>query len=436
MDKVAALFNICDPLKPPPKGAYVELCQARGESQVVPILAKGIRRAESNNYLLFSGHPGSGKSTELRRLCENLKTGDSRFFPVYMDADEYINRLDVDVTDILLMIVGIVAESLRNEEEISLKSPYLEKRWEELKEFLFTDVEIEKIEVPLAKYAKLIAKLKRADNDSRNKVRDKLSPQLPSILGEINIILERAKVELKKKDYRGLVLVIDNLEKLRDQPNKPDLCQRIFINGGEQLSAISTHVVFTIPLPLIHSPQHTSLVSIYGQEPIILPMVKVEEKNLEPYENGLELMQEVLRRRFNISEIGDSEVFDSLDTFKYLCQMSGGHVKNLIVYFRTASDYIESLPFTISAVKKGVQRHINAYSRSIPEKNWELLAKLHLNPNKQIPNDDDHREMLGDLSILEYMNGGEPWHSVNPVVRELAKFKSAVEKLSDSQKGL
>jgi hypothetical protein len=41
--------------------------------------------------------------------------------------------------------------------------------------------------------------------------------------------------------------------------------------------------------------------------------------------------------------------------------------------------------------------------------------------------------MLGDLSILQYMNGGEPWYSVNPVVRELEKFKREVEKLKNNQ---
>ena len=35
--------------------------------------------------------------------------------------------------------------------------------------------------------------------------------------------------------------------------------------------------------------------------------------------------------------------------------------------------------------------------------------------------------MLGDLSILQYMNGEQPWYAVNPVVRELKKFKRAVE---------
>ena len=46
--------------------------------------------------------------------------------------------------------------------------------------------------------------------------------------------------------------------------------------------------------------------------------------------------------------------------------------------------------------------------------------------------------MLEHLSVLEYINGSkddpfapsEPWYAVNPIVRELEKFKAAVKALS------
>jgi hypothetical protein len=41
--------------------------------------------------------------------------------------------------------------------------------------------------------------------------------------------------------------------------------------------------------------------------------------------------------------------------------------------------------------------------------------------------------MLGDLSILEYLNGEEPWYAVNPVVRKLEKFKRAAEAIGRNE---
>ena len=231
-------------------------------------------------------------------------------------------------------------------------------------------------------------------------------------------------------------MVVDNLEKITDvdaPTTGRGLYYRVFVVGGEQLSAIGAHTVLTVPLPLIHSPQRTSLVQTFGEEPFVLPMVKVEEKNGEPYEDGLELMREVLQRRFKIVGVKETEVFDSPDIFTHFCRMSGGHVRNLLIYFRSASDYVDSLPFTKEAVRRGIRQHINAYSRSIPEEHWKLLAQLHLAPDKYIPNDNEHQAMLGDLSILEYLNGEEPWYAVNPVVRELEKFKRAVENIKKGE---
>jgi len=52
--------------------------------------------------------------------------------------------------------------------------------------------------------------------------------------------------------------------------------------------------------------------------------------------------------------------------------------------------------------------------------------------------DDDYLSMLNNLSVLEYINGGEddpfapvePWYAANPIVRELQKFKAATSALS------
>ena len=59
----------------------------------------------------------------------------------------------------------------------------------------------------------------------------------------------------------------------------------------------------------------------------------------------------MLRRRFKIVDVEETDVFDSPDIFTHLCRMSGGHVRNLLIYFRSASDYVDSLPFTEEAVK-------------------------------------------------------------------------------------
>lgn len=435
MNIMASLFNACDPIKPPREGTYVDCSSARG-GDIVYTLARDIRWVESQTCLLFSGHSGSGKSTELRRLCERLENPEmdsqERFLPIYIDSDDHVSPSDPEVTEILLAIVGSVAETLRDKEDICLESSYLESRWNEFKDILTASVDIEKTELSLAKFAKFTVKLKQAATESRRKVRAKLAPQLPSLIDEINLVLSRARVELVQRGYKDLVLVIDNLEKIpdvTDYTTGEEIYHRLFITGGQQLGAIEARIVLTLPLSLIHSSRGRQLAQNLGEEPIVLPMVKVEEKDGKPYNKGLELIRTVLRRRFESVDLKCEEVFDSTNAFDYICRMSGGHVRNLLMYFRSSLNHADSLPITEDAVRRGVRRHINAYSRSIPEENWKFLARLHLDPDRHIPRDDVHHEMLRDLTVLEYINGGEPWYAVNPVVRELEKFKRAVQEM-------
>ena len=59
--------------------------------------------------VLFSGHRGSGKSTELRRLAKDL---DSEFFVVQIPVAQTLNFSDLNYTD----IVPVVADSQRKDD--------------------------------------------------------------------------------------------------------------------------------------------------------------------------------------------------------------------------------------------------------------------------------------------------------------------------------
>ncbi len=445
MDMITELFNVCDPLKPPPhQSAYVDCSAARGDTaDDASTLAQRVRHAaassKSHMHLLFSGHPGSGKSTELGRLCQQLKcppkSSSDCFFPVYMDADDHhISRHNVEVTEILLAIIGSVAESLKEEENIHLESSYLHRRLHELRKLLSSPVEIKEAEVPISKSAKLKVGIRQTSIEFWQKVQDRLiTPRPPSLIGQINLELEKARVEIRKHGYKDIVIVVDHLDKipdLEDPQTELSAHYRIFVEGGSQLRKIGAHMVLTVPLSLIRSEQGATLASIFEEQPFVLPTVKVEQRNGALCKPGLELMRQVLCQRFEIIGVRQDEVFDPHDTLMYLCQMSGGHLRNLLMYFLSAADFTDSLPFTKEEVRKGIQRHINGYIGSISEKNWTSLAQLHLDPQRCIPTDDDYQEMLESLSILEYRNG-EPWYAVNPVIRESEKFKRVTRSVTE-----
>lgn len=87
-DLIARIYNSFDPSRPLPAGdpQYVDFREVRGDEDIVSDLGKRIRNSDKMTCQLYTGHRGSGKSTELRRLQKSLE--DHSFYVVYFEADE------------------------------------------------------------------------------------------------------------------------------------------------------------------------------------------------------------------------------------------------------------------------------------------------------------------------------------------------------------
>jgi hypothetical protein len=65
----------CDPLRPLEAGdpLYVPLDDVRGTVSCVEALLRTVALAEDESCQLFTGFPGTGKTTELKRLARRLR---------------------------------------------------------------------------------------------------------------------------------------------------------------------------------------------------------------------------------------------------------------------------------------------------------------------------------------------------------------------------
>jgi hypothetical protein len=135
---------------------------------------------------------------------------------------------------------------------------------------------------------------------------------------------------------------------------------------------------------------------------------------------GMKKLWEIIEARCQFAKVGSEEVFDSRDTGDYLCRMSGGHPRHLLMFIQSACDQIDALPITRPAAETAVRNYANSLLREIPDEFWPKLRAF-AKPQKEIPKDDIHQQMLLLLHVFEYMNG-HPWYEVNPVIRTLDKF--------------
>lgn len=454
LNRIYAAFN---PNKPATADYYVDCGEARGETGLAENFLRHLTRAsaEPGQYLrfLFSGHIGCGKSSELRHLCHLLKTPlqpyQPRYLPVLIDATDYIDLFDVTLLDILLAAVTELAATLRDEFGYEIKDSYFKSRFLEIKDLFLTDVELSKAGFDVLG-TKLEFQRLKSNPDARREVRKRLEPHAERLTTEINRVFEEARLVINRQTdllgrpkYDDLILIFDNLEKIaKFEKVEGDLeaNRELFIERYAQLTNLQVHTAFTISLRLAGSATDGSrLMNLYGQEPFVLPMIKIFERGTHlPYEKGINRLRKLLEKR--LGGLTLEQAF-APDTLEYLIKYSGGHSRYLVSFVQNASTYTDELPIPILAMRKAVKQTAGMFARSIPESpvnHWLMLAQLDLSANQMIvKGDEEYLKMLENLSLFEYLNGGSedefteaaPWYAVNPIVRELRTFKDAVAKL-------
>ena len=393
-------FDVCNPVRNLDmsdvidRKYYIDFSSVRGKD-IIRKLERTITRLSPHKPTcqLFSGHIGCGKSTELR--CLKAKLEKSNYYVVYFESTQDLDMMDVDVTDILLAIARQVSDSLARR-NIDLNTSGFNDLLRRAVDFL-QSVELSgELEVPGAgnlemslpvglAIAKITAKAKGSPN-LRSRLRQYLEPRTNNILNVINEeLLAPATARLKEQGYRGLVVIVDNLDRVspREMPSKRLQTEYIFIDRGDQLRQLDCHLVYTVPLVLLFSNDCGQMINRLGggMEPKVLPMVPVQDRNGNSYEPGMIFMRQMLLARAfpdlephkRIQAI--HEIFDSADTLDRLCHVSGGHMRNFLSFFYSCLQE-EDLPVSRSTLEGVIQDYRDALVSGVDDEEWELIFKV------------------------------------------------------------
>jgi energy-coupling factor transporter ATP-binding protein EcfA2 len=453
-DLLIQIYNAFDPFEPLPAGspAYVDLRSVRGDGDILTDLGRRVNLAKNKKTCqLYTGHRGVGKSTELLRLQEDLRS--KGYFVVYFAADkEDIEPEDVEYTDILLACTRHILEDLKDCGNPETILQWLRGRLSAFKDAI-PELEVDKFSVEanipslgwIPQFAKITASL-RAVPKIRQKLRNELDAHTPSLVEALNTFIRDAKGKLPEF-FDDIVVIVDNLDRItyikRDESHGSNY-DDIFIERVEQLKSLDCHVIYTIPIAMVYSTKATILEDSYNK-PQVLPMIMVRDAQKgHPYEAGLEKMKEIIKKRIEQIKVDgdrgkalagtlDSEVFENVETLNQLCLMSGGHSRNLMQYIQKAIEKTERLPIRALAVRRAISETRDTYRNAIEPHQWEILALVA--KSKRKPNDDKHSLLLLNRSILEYCyfdDEGEicRWYDIHPVIYGIQEFKEAWQKLN------
>ncbi len=428
-------FKACNPAKtlivgnPEDRQYYIDFSSVRG-GRIIEALGRTIIRLSPDEPTcqLFTGHIGCGKSTELFRLKAQLEQ--QQFHVVYFESSKDLDMADVDVTDILLSIAKAVSESLEAI-GIHLKPRYFAKLFTDIKDFLQTPIELSTQAELSVGIAKITAKTKDSPQ-LRDQLRQHLEPRTKGILDAINEeILGQGIEELKLRGKKGLVVIVDNLDRVdpRPMPSGRSQSEYLFIDRGSQLRGLKCHMVYTLPLALMFSNEYEALKNRLGAgvAPKVLPMVPVKLRDGRDSPKGMALLRQlVLARAFpNVDAQGRlnliPEVFDHPETLDRLCRISGGHVRSLLGLLYNCLQQ-EDPPFSRSSLESVIKGSRDDLSLAVDDQEWEMLSQVV--QQQIVKGEKECQILLRSGFVYEYRDEDGRWFGINPALAETARFQS------------
>ena len=369
--------------------------------------------------ILFTGHRGSGKSTELNRLAEDAEIRRT-FLLVSFGLEELLDPLDLHYLDILVAmeatiylagleaglawpddLVGILADfwvpqgrkaGFLREEEADTPSKRLVTGFRRL----------------VGTYGRL-----RLEPLTRQILRENLAGRVSELIAHLLWLVG----EIRRTLGRGVLVVIDDLD-------KPDLAtaRSLFYDRGTTLTQPPCKIVYTVPIALFYTSEFRTITRYFTAR-FVHPNVNVHTKDGDPHPPGIETMRQVIYRRM------DSDLI-APDASDYLVRMSGGMMRELTALMRMSCNKARVAgrkQISLQEAREAVAEVRRDYERILHRRDHYTLLRqvteekhirdVHATEAEGIE-EDILMELLHNLSILEYRNEGS-WWDIHPIVADL-----------------
>jgi Cdc6-like AAA superfamily ATPase len=433
-------YEICDVEPLQGKGLerfYLPLLEARNSeaiTQVGQILQQ--QKPESFSTILFTGHRGCGKSTELRRIEDKCK---DQYLTVFLNVEDETDINDLDYIDIYLMVIGQVEQALRDPKiKITFDQQLLKsvEDWfkvvtteDERSVALSLDVEASaSLGSEASFFAKLLFKLKgvfKNSSSQKTTIRETLKKEFTRMKGDINLLLGDGLKKLRKKfpNYKGFLVIVDNLDRC-----PLAVSDKLFFDYAAQLTSLHCSIIYTVPISALYSSRG---LSNSFDDPHIVPMVNIYELDRAKYpldfnQKSLEAVAKIIEKRVDVNVI-----FDSRRELMELVKASGGHIRQLMQLMQRAcltASGREHEKILAKDVEYAIKQLQFSLERSLSNKKYfNELAYIAL--NKDFSDEEDVKvQMLYSTAVLEY-NGSDRWNYPNPLLMRSNAFTNTISSL-------
>ncbi len=366
------------------------------EREQTPIfeMAVSLEDTEQQKFL-FTGHRGNGKSTELAKLEAHLQDS---FFVVRYALRNVLDLYDISYVDVLLSLAIQIIERVQAQGVVLEKTTrdLLELRWSFGRE-IEQEIEHGKARSGEASFSigdiftRLSTRIS-SESSTREVMRNKVTPNISRLFEGIDVLAQ----DVKQKTGRPLLCIVEDLDKI-----DIDKAEEIFYKKTKSITDPNVAIIYTFPVALHHSNEFTQIAQSFKVQ--TLPNFRIENKDK---------VASILLQRLEERLISD-------DAMGLLIDYGGGVPRNLIRLAQAActkARVAATTQITAEHVQDAINKERNEFDRMLTREQREALKRVM--ETQTIDQTEVYRDLLHNLSILEYENGSL-WYEVNPVVRGL-----------------
>lgn len=387
-------------------------------------IATKFERSQTPRQVLLTGLPGSGKTTELRRVAARLGRADgARLLTVYIDAEQVID-IDqrIDGPEIILAVVAETERAVLRLEakhdtsvELGHEGPF-KRLWNYI---CNTTIELNKAGAT-TEAANVVLALK-TDPSLRKRVRDAVAARTSEFLEQARLQMRELEARVKKYEipgqrehkYAGVFVLFDSLEKLRGLSNN----FREVLESGEhvmrhnaELLKLGVHALYTVPIAISRRVDGVNL----------MPLIKVYDREGAPFAPGVAAMRRLVDKRLPPETL--FEIFGPQyeARVKRMIEQSGGYPRELVELLRGALEE-SRLPLGPIAFNRLLGARVDEYARKVTTEALPLLLQV-ARARGRFTVSDEQRELaerlLTDSLVFVYQNEIE-WADINPALASL-----------------
>lgn len=425
--KMEELFSVFEPYPLSKKeefdNFFVKTYDARG-TNIVKLMSYGMELSH-NPYMkiLVMGHRGSGKSTELSILQNELK---NKFEIISFFIQEEVDTENMTYIDFVFAIMSRIIKFIDNKNETG--ELFLDKSdIDALYDYWFSEKILEETEFDYGEiktgFSAKLSFLKKiiisgggifkTGSESKVSIRRKIEPKTGYLVTLINQIIKKVN---KKLETRELLFIIEDLDKI-----SIDTAENLFIKHRKTWLSLETRIILTFPIFMAYNLQYNMIKEDIDLS-CMLSMIKVKNQNKGENTQGINIIKEIVYKR------AEKNLFDD-NALGFLINKSGGALRDLFQMIRDAS--FEAL---LKGHMKITQEDATVAYCKLKSENERLirseneikkLVEIYNNP-RLLTTDDTVMELLLKGLVLEY--NGERWCGLHPAVEDFLTEKGKIKK--------